>query len=69
MRVWHNGISQDYRQEFEYYIGGSFLLRSFTFTGTLHWTDNRPLITDMGSNPKLVTFFIGEPIYFIILEL
>ena len=31
---------------------------------------NRRLITDVGSNPKLVTFFfIGEPILFIILEL
>ena len=32
--------------------GDLFLLRSFTFTGTLHWTR---LITGVGSNPRLVT--------------
>ena len=36
--------------------GDFFLLRSFTFTGTLHWTGDRRLVTGVGSNPKLVTF-------------
>ena len=33
------------------------LLRLFTFTGALHWTGNRRLITGVGSNPKLVVTF------------
>ena len=33
-----------------------FSFEVITFTGTLHWTGNRRLITGVGSNPKVVTF-------------
>ena len=41
-------------------------IRSFTLTGTLHWSGNQTLLTGVGSNPK---FYIGEPMSFVILQL
>ena len=44
-------------------------IRPFTPTGTLRWAGNRRLITDVGSNPKLVTFSLLANRYHLLLYL